>query len=334
MDSLYPNLHERFKSEGVCPICLMEMEFALRYTCTNGHTICYRCKPYYYACPTCTSPLDMEMPSAHAGSSYSPPPPTHFLPHLLPPKFHEQYPSAPVMEDFLNHERNWYPPAPSDDQELKSCSYAHLGCWVKVPEHLIDLHVSRCQFRPHLEEEHLPTDVAHAHDELVECKHRIVGCKVRTSPWRVPIHENYCNYKERFEAVHDITEALEEITVTSEEHGDPEELVECKFRRHGCMVNMPRRRKLIHQEKCNYGKYHQDDDDSSESETEHDPDEQVPCRWAEHGCRVRPKRRRAEAHEEKCNYRMEECMFMQHGCTELFHPSRKHAHERSCQFAD
>lgn len=143
MDTLYPNLYERFKSEGLCPICLMEMELAPRYNCTNGHTICYRCKPYYYGCPTCQSPLEIEVPGTNTGASYVPPP-THYLPHPMPSNFGDPNPSAPSMEqDFLDHERNWLQPSPSEDQELKSCSYSHLGCWVRVPEHLVLLHESR-----------------------------------------------------------------------------------------------------------------------------------------------------------------------------------------------
>ncbi|XP_043262968.1 uncharacterized protein LOC122403492 [Colletes gigas] len=329
MATLYPNLSEKFKCEGLCPICLMEMELAPRYTCDNGHTICYRCKPYYYACPTCQAPMNVVMPASHNSASYTPPP-THFLPHPLPPKFQDHYPTAPV-EDFLNHERHAYPPVPPEHQELRSCAYTDYGCWVRVPVYLIDLHESRCQFRPHLEEESLPTDVAHVHDDLVECKHRVVGCKVKTSPWRIAIHENHCHYKTRYELMNDITESLDIVSiVTDEDDGDPEELVECKFRKYGCMVNMPRRRKQIHQEKCNYGKYHQEGECSDESE--YDPEEQVACKWAEHGCRVRPKRCRAETHEQKCNYRMEECSYKDNGCTAMFHPSRKYAHERSCEF--
>lgn len=128
MDSLYPNLRERFKSEGLCPICLMEMELAPRYTCENQHTICYRCKPYYYNCPTCHSPLDMEMPPANTSSS-SLPLPTHFLPHPLPCKTHDQHPTAPSTSDFfLEREKNWFSPSPAEGQELKPCMYTHLGC--------------------------------------------------------------------------------------------------------------------------------------------------------------------------------------------------------------
>ena len=333
MDTLYPNLYERFKSEGLCPVCLMEMELAPRYTCTNGHTICYRCKPYYYGCPTCHSSLEMEMPASNVGPSYSPPP-THFLPHPLPRNIHVHEPCAPPMDDFLHHERNWLPPTATESQQLRSCSYAHLGCCVSVPEYLADIHESRCQFRPHLEEEQLPTDLAHRHDDLVECKHRVVGCKVRAATWRISIHEDHCNYKERFEELTDINEVLDGVTIADDEYGDPEELVECKYRKYGCRVNMPRRRKLMHQQKCNYGKYDEGDCHSTSSEGDYDPDEQVPCRWSEYGCRVKPKRSRVEAHEEKCNYKMEECAYNGNGCDALFHPSRKYAHERSCSYAD
>lgn len=97
------------------------------------------------------------------------------------------------------------------------------------------------------------------------------------------------------------------------------------------MVNMPRRRKQLHQAKCNYQKYDTGNDDTS-SEGEYDPDEQVSCGWAEYGCKVRPKRSRLETHQEKCNYRMEECAYKYNGCTVKFQPARKHAHERNCEF--
>lgn len=337
MDVLYPNLHERFKSEGLCPICLMEMELAPRYSCDNGHTLCHRCKPYYYACPTCRSPLELIPPPQAA--PYEPPPPTHFMPHPLPPQYHSQ-PSAPTMDDFLHHERGtWHPPSPSEDQELSSCSYAHLGCWVKIPEYLKDLHESRCQFRPHLEDEQLPTDLTPRNEDVVECFYRVVGCNVKTSPWRMSIHQDYCIYKDKYEAMHNITEGLGTVTITDDEpeDGDPEEFVECKYRKYGCMVNMRRRRKRIHESKCNYSKYHREEDEESDdppSDNDYDPEEQVPCRWAEQGCRVNPKRHRKDAHEEKCNYRMEECAFKYNGCYAMFPPSRKYAHERTCEFAN
>ncbi|XP_078042624.1 uncharacterized protein LOC144472989 [Augochlora pura] len=346
MDTLYPNLNERFKSEGVCPICLMEMELAARYTCGNGHTICYRCKPYYYACPTCQWPLEMQ-PSPHAGSPYATPAPSHFMPHPLPPKFHEYHPTAPSLE-LLNHERALYPPAPSADQQLVSCSYANLGCWVKIPVHLIDLHESRCQFRPHLEEETVPTDVLHRDEDQVQCRHRTVGCMVRTSPWRISIHEAHCAYKDRFEAMEGLSESLGEITITSAEYGDPEELLECKYRRHGCMVQMPRRRKRTHQEKCNYRKYHDEEDDSP-AEDQYDPNELVSCKWARYGCMVRMPRRRQYSHQEKCNYcRPEEdgyqseeeydpdeqvsCRWADYGCRVRPKRGRVGSHEEKCNY--
>lgn len=346
MDSLYPNLNERFKSEGVCPICLMEMELAARYTCSNGHTICYRCKPYYYACPSCQSPLEMELPSPRAVPSYPMPMPSHFMPHPLPPKFHEHHhPSAPNM-DFHDHERNQYPSPPSADQELISCSYENLGCWVKIPIYLIDLHESRCQFRPHLEEETVPTDVAHRHEDLVQCRYHVAGCKVSTSPWRISIHEAHCVYKDRFEAMDGLSEALGEITITSDEYGDPEELLECKFRRYGCMVSMPRRRKRIHQEKCNYRKYHCGSDSSDD---EDDPEALVGCKWAKYGCMVNMPRRRKLIHQEKCNYREVEdeedgyhseddcdpnelvsCKWAEYGCMVQMPRRRQLTHQEKC----
>lgn len=140
MYTLYPNLHDRFKTEGLCAICLMEMELTPRYSCTNGHNMCHRCKPYYYACPTCEMPLEMLLPQMNVPSSAYPMPPQPL------PRHHVDYsPSAPsITGDFLEQEkRTWEPLTPSADQELKSCSYSHLGCWVKVPEHLQVLHESR-----------------------------------------------------------------------------------------------------------------------------------------------------------------------------------------------
>lgn len=141
MDTLYPNLYERFKTEGLCPICLMEMELMPRYSCINGHTMCHRCKPYYYGCPTCKAPLDVEILPPQMDA----PQPVHLMPHPMPPGHYEDHsPSAPPINDFLNYERRvWEPPVPSENQQLESCSYSHLGCWVKIPEHLRMLHESR-----------------------------------------------------------------------------------------------------------------------------------------------------------------------------------------------
>lgn len=149
MDTLYPNLHERFKIEGLCAICLMEMELTTRYSCINGHTMCYRCKPFYHGCPTCLMPLDVEIlpPQVDVSSSTA-----TFVPHALPPRPIPSHggdysPSAPpIMNEFLNRERRaagGEPPVPSRRQQLKPCSYSHLGCWVKVPLHLQTLHESR-----------------------------------------------------------------------------------------------------------------------------------------------------------------------------------------------
>ncbi|XP_011645716.1 uncharacterized protein LOC105432559 [Pogonomyrmex barbatus] len=304
MDKLYPNLYERFKTEGLCPTCLMEMELTPRYSCLNGHTVCYRCKPYYYACPTCAAPLDMEI----RPPPMSTPQPVHLMPHPMPSR-NDHNPSAPPINDFLEHERrSWEPPAPSASQQLETCSYSHLGCWVKIPEHLRTLHESRCQFRPHLEEEQVPTDLHHGHD-LVECSYSAAGCRVRTVPWRRSIHEKYCIYKDKFQGVNEISESLASATIGS--NYDPEELVQCKYKRFGCMVNMPRRRKHMHELKCNYMSQQGDVDNncfSYPSQPELDPNEQVECRWSVYGCQVRPKRYRKHVHEDKCNYKKEEHM--------------------------
>lgn len=146
MDTLYPNLHERFKTEGLCAICLMEMELTPRYSCVNRHTMCHRCKPYYYACPTCRMPLDVEILPPQVDT----PLPAHLMSHPMPPQPMPRHrvdysPSAPsVAENFLEYERgSWESPSPAVEQSLRSCSYSHLGCWVKVPEHLQVLHESR-----------------------------------------------------------------------------------------------------------------------------------------------------------------------------------------------
>lgn len=181
-----------------------------------------------------------------------------------------------------------------------------------------------------MEEEYLPTDVVHAQDDLTDCIYRDKGCKVRTPGWRVTIHAQHCNYKDSLD---EITDALEQAAISCIEYEeDPEELVECRYRKYGCMVNMRRRRKPLHEAKCNYRKYHAESDDSS-SEGEYDPDEQISCKWAEYGCRVRPKYSRLETHEQKCNYRLEECAYKDNGCIATFQPSRKYAHERNCEFA-
>jgi len=135
MDTLYPNLYERFKTEGLCPICFMEMELMPRYSCINGHTVCHRCKPYYYNCFTCAAPLDVEILSSQKNISQ-------------PSRYDDYNPSAPSMNDFLDYERKaWEPFVPSENQRLEPCSYSYLGCWVKIPEHLRMLHESRWKIK-------------------------------------------------------------------------------------------------------------------------------------------------------------------------------------------
>lgn len=204
--------------------------------------------------------------------------------------------------------------------------------------------IYRCQFRPHLEEEQMPTDLQHGHDDLVECSYSTVGCKVRMAPWRRDIHEKFCNYRNDFR-VSEISDGLASATIDDNDYGgDPEELVQCKYRRYGCMVNMPRRRKYTHEQKCNYRSQYVDADDeffsynaatpSPPPESQLDPEEQVECRWFAYGCRVKPKRFRKQIHEDKCNYRMEECAYKDYGCGATFMPSRRYAHESRCEFAN
>lgn len=140
MDTLYPSLRDlHFRTVGLCSICFMEMELTPRYSCINGHTVCHRCKPYYYCCLVCAAPLDVET---------LPPQMNTFrpvdLPHPMSPCHDDLSPSAPSMNDFLSHEKKaWEPPVPSENHHLESCSYSDLGCWVKIPEHLRVPHESR-----------------------------------------------------------------------------------------------------------------------------------------------------------------------------------------------
>ncbi|XP_017761674.1 PREDICTED: uncharacterized protein LOC108551852 [Eufriesea mexicana] len=292
MDSVYGTLSDKLRREGLCPICVMETDLGPKYTCSNEHTICYRCKPYYYSCPICQSSFDTSIPAAHGASSF--PMPTDFVPHSLPPRFYSHHPTAPPICEFMEREGNRMPPHPPGHQELKTCAYRDFGCWVKLPIYL-DLHESR-NIGPYISD-----NVSSVLTWRKRCP----------SPAMTP----------------------------NEHHGRPEELVECKYRKYGCMVNMPRRRKLLHQEQCNYRKYaHSDSDLSTNSDlstdNEYDPQNCVACKWTQYGCRVRPKINRLKSHEMNCNYRMEECAYKSRGCTELFKPPRKFAHEKNCQFSN
>ncbi|KAI4488663.1 hypothetical protein M0802_011413 [Mischocyttarus mexicanus] len=339
MDALYPNLHDKFKSEGVCPICLLEMELTPRYSCSNGHTICYRCKPHFYGCPTCQLSLNLEVVPGRNNPPY-PPTPSHFFPHPLPPVYSNSTdPSAPPMydnNDFLDQERKhpWGPPIPPEDSQLLYCTYSYLGCWIKIPEYLKQLHESRCQFRPHMEEEKLPTDLRHDQNDLVECSHSIVGCKVRMPVWRKSIHENICNYKEKFTAMNAVIESIDCVTIND----DPEELVECRFRMYGCMVTMPKRKKYTHEQKCNY----MSTDCNIINE---DPEELVECRFRMYGCMVTMPRRKKYTHEQKCNYmrtdcsiieenpeELVECRYRDYGCMVTMPRRRRDTHELKCNY--
>ncbi|XP_057318307.1 uncharacterized protein LOC130663180 [Microplitis mediator] len=331
MSSLYPSLQEKFKSEGVCPICMMEMNASSKYSCMNGHIVCHRCKPYYFSCPTCRSSLSVEAPSQEFNHEFHMPPAIHYMPHPYPVYPPNSMPSAP----FIDNERlQWGPPSPTEDQQLLPCQYSYLGCYANIPEHLRDLHESRCQFRPYLEEEHLPTDLNNEEGALENCRYSVVGCNVRLPEWRKLVHENLCIYKDRLEGLDDIQRNFDSLNF---EDGDPEEMVECQFNKYGCMVKMPRRRKLMHQQKCNYRKYQDSEDFSDDyqhnSEPEIDPDSQVPCRWSIYGCQVQPRYYKKMSHEEKCNYRREKCRFAENGCSEMVEPFKKHLHESNCSYA-
>ncbi|XP_044016663.1 uncharacterized protein LOC122858054 isoform X2 [Aphidius gifuensis] len=392
MAGLYPNLHEKFRDENICPICLYEMEDTPKYSCINRHTMCHRCKPYYYSCPTCQSPLELIMVN-HQGHNYHPPPAIHFMPHpypLYPPNYE---PSAP----FIDQEKvNWSPPAPHEDQEIHPCQYAYLGCRAKIPEHLIELHRSRCQYRineddhssddnnddegiaehckyhvvgcnvkliewrrlehekiciykdrmgrseyqyPSNEDDHSSNDDNSDEGTTEHCKYHVVGCNVKLIEWRRLEHEKICIYKDRMQKFDDINENLESLNIhdDSDDSDDPEEIIECKFRTFGCMVKMPRRKKWSHEEKCNYNKYHNNDNDEDDScyvtEEYLDPDDTLSCRWADFGCQVQPRRCRIDTHEEKCNYRREHCKYSDNGCREMVEPPKRFIHEQRCEYA-
>jgi len=155
-------------------------------------------------------------------------------------------------------------------------------------------------------------------------------------PWRRGIHEKYCTYKDNFQGVDDINDGLASTTIGDDD--SERNLLHCRFRRYGCMVSMPRRRKYTHEQKCNYRNSQESGQDDGflpyPTESELDPDEQLECRWSEYGCRIRPKRCRKAIHEDKCNYRMEECVYKGHGCDAVFAPARRYAHENTCNFAN
>ena len=138
------------------------------------------------------------------------------------------------------------------------------------------------------------------------------GCNIQLSESKKKKHEEDCPFKGRFEALEKLRCSINSVTLnddSSEEsnecYQDPDQIVECRFRKYGCMVKMPFRRKSIHEEKCNYLKCESDD----EEETFEDPEQQMDCKWTEYGCRVRPKLYRKEIHEEKCNYKPVGCSF-------------------------
>ncbi|XP_063991668.1 uncharacterized protein LOC135170080 [Diachasmimorpha longicaudata] len=330
MAGVYPSLHDKFRSENVCPICMMEMTGTPKFSCGQHHILCHRCKPYYHSCPTCQSPLSPEIPPREVDGGYYMPPSEQYMPHPYPP-----YPSGPAASaPFLDHESH-YPPPSVEHHELQACQYKHLGCYARVPERLRSIHETRCQFRPNLECDHLPTDLNVDEGTLEDCKYHIAGCNVRLPVWRKLVHEKLCIYQDKMEELEGLHDQLQDLNV-EDDYGDPEELVECRFSRYGCQVQMPRRRKHIHERKCNHGRDHDDSDDEGSihiREPEGDPDEKLPCRWAEFGCQVEPRRCRKDTHEEKCNYRREHCRFEHYGCYEMMEPTKKFSHERNCRYS-
>lgn len=138
----YPSLYTKFKDENVCPICLMEMEFSTRFSCANEHVICYRCKPFYYSCPICHSPLSTEVPPLRTRPPHEHQPSTN--PYHMPQPIPDYNPSAPPhFHEHQTHQHPWGPSTPADNQELLPCRYSNSGCRVKVPEYLRNLHETR-----------------------------------------------------------------------------------------------------------------------------------------------------------------------------------------------
>jgi len=227
----------------------------------------------------------------------------------------------------------------------------------------------------------MPTDLHHGHDDLVDCSYSAAGCRVRTVPWRRSIHEQYCIYKSKdmFQTVNDMSDDFASATIADNDYGgDPEELVQCKFKQYGCVVNIPRRRKYIHEQKCNYksheGNVFQNTNDMSDGFTFStitdnnyggDPEELVQCKFKQYGCVVSIPRRRKYMHEQKCNYKSHEgnvfqntndmsdgftsstiadnnyggdleelvqCKFKQYGCMVNIPRRRKYIHEQKCNY--
>ncbi|XP_058801341.1 uncharacterized protein LOC131670045 [Phymastichus coffea] len=217
MSRLYPNLQEKFKSEGICPICLTEMAYSPRFSCDTDHVICQRCRPYYFNCPQCLRPLrEIAAPSPrtyeHAAAMHRPPP------------------SAPNLDD-LQH---WQPrPMPTEEPQLLDCPYAHLGCSAKFVEALRNVHVPRCQYNYDNEAQLAQVGVRDQPDERA-CRYEDRGCNVRLSRWRLPSHEGICIYKDR-------------------EPSPEADHAHCRFESAGCNVRLARHHLSRHEDACIYG---------------------------------------------------------------------------------
>lgn len=361
MSHLYPSLEDKFRNEGVCPICMQEMELTTKFSCVNNHVLCYRCKPYYFACPKCRSPINVQIAPREV-NSFNPTatPPVHLMPRTPYPTqmpITMPMPSAPSEVDFHFHERqNWQPEPPTEHQELLPCSYSHMGCWVKFPEHLREIHESRCLFHNA------------SGEDIGDCRYQEAGCNIQLPISKLVTHESDCSYKGRFEEMENLRSSMGDVSLNRdpneivdckyrnlgcmvrmpyhrkrqheekcnhrdddeyEVYHDPDELVDCRFRDRGCMVRMPFKRKEIHEEKCN----HRDEDNDDSCVYYEDPNELVDCKWKMNGCRVRPKLSYREIHEGKCNYKQDECSYRDYGCPANFHSSQRFAHERSCHYA-
>ncbi|CAB0032682.1 unnamed protein product [Trichogramma brassicae] len=149
----------------------------------------------------------------------------------------------------------------------------------------------------------------------VACRYQTVGCNVRTSPSRLQEHELLCIYKDRLpEGLEDRLHGSCNIAARPPlpvnlqicpqgPAGDPNELVECRYRSQGCMMRVPRWNRAAHEDKCNYNTVH--------GHHPHHHQQQMPadvtielrdCRYAARGCRIRSPLHSLARHEATCQY--------------------------------
>lgn len=173
------------------------------------------------------------------------------------------------------------------------------------------------------------------------------GCNIQLPAWKKVTHEEECPYKGRFEEMKKMNSSIASLSFDESlsddgSYHDPNEIMNCRYRKFGCMVRMPYHRKRLHEEKCNH---RDNDDDESSDESYHDPDELVNCRFRDNGCMVKMPFKRREAHEEKCNHREEDelvyesytdefadCRWAKYGCRVRPKLSLSQNHEAKCNY--